>query len=165
MDTDSASSSGSERNLVIMASGSTGGDNDGIRNGIGHGSQNKFVVGSNSNNVGNGSINGPWGLSHGTIISTCQVSVDAPDSKSESSNNRMNAWGTINSSSNGGLNPSTLNSNGNHGAWPVLENNGHALKGSVGGSAGTSIPCSTIGQIANSQSINSKVGGSAHGSW
>ncbi|XP_071617107.1 trinucleotide repeat-containing gene 6A protein isoform X8 [Heliangelus exortis] len=166
MDTDSASSSGSERNLVIMASGSTGGDNDGIRNGIGHGSQNKFVVGSNSNNVGNGSINGPWGLSHGTIISTCQVSVDAPDSKSESSNNRMNAWGTISSSSNGGLNPSTLNSNGNHGAWPVLENNGHALKGSVGsGNPGTSIPCSTIGQLSGSQSINSKVGGSAHGSW
>lgn len=166
MDTDSASSSGSERNLVIMASGSTGGESDGIRNGVGHGSQNKFVVGSNSNNVGNGSINGPWGLSHGTIISTCQVSVDAPDSKSESSNNRMNAWGTINSSSNGGLNPSTLNSNGNHGAWPVLENNGHALKGSVGsGNSGTNIQCSTIGQISNSQSINSKVGGSAHGSW
>uniref|UniRef100_A0A8D0L776 Trinucleotide repeat containing adaptor 6A n=1 Tax=Sphenodon punctatus TaxID=8508 RepID=A0A8D0L776_SPHPU len=166
MDTDSASSSGSERNLVIMASGSTGSENDVVRNGIGHGSQNKFVAGGNSNNVGNGSIPGPWGLSHTALISTCQVSVDAPDSKSESSNNRMNAWGTLNSSSNGGLNPSTLNSNGNHGAWPVLENNGRALKGSVGsGSAGTASQCSTIGPMANNQSINSNVGSSAHGSW
>ncbi|XP_043834486.1 trinucleotide repeat-containing gene 6A protein isoform X4 [Dromiciops gliroides] len=167
MDTDSASSSGSEKNLLIMASGSTSGENDGIRNGIGHSSQNKFVVGSNSNNVGNGSNNGPWSLSHGTIISTCQVSVDAPDSKSESSNNRMNAWGTVSSSSNGGLNPSTLNSNSNHGAWPVLENNGHALKGPVVGSgnSGTNIPCSTIGQMPNNQSINSKMGGSTHDSW
>ncbi|XP_037596527.1 trinucleotide repeat-containing gene 6A protein isoform X10 [Cebus imitator] len=167
MDADSASSSESERNITIMASGNTGGEKDGLRNSTGLGSQNKFVVGSSSNNVGHGSSTGPWGFSHGAIISTCQVSVDAPESKSESSNNRMNAWGTVSSSSNGGLNPSTLNSASNHGAWPVLENNGLALKGPVGsGSSGINIQCSSIGQMPNNQSINSKVsGGSTHGTW
>ncbi|XP_078201049.1 trinucleotide repeat-containing gene 6A protein isoform X29 [Callithrix jacchus] len=167
MDADSASSSESERNITIMASGNTGGEKDGLRNSTGLGSQNKFVVGSSSNNVGHGSSTGPWGFSHGAIISTCQVSVDAPESKSESSNNRMNAWGTVSSSSNGGLNPSTLNSASNHGAWPVLENNGLALKGPVGsGSSGINIQCSSVGQMPNNQSINSKVsGGSTHGTW
>ncbi|KAL0616963.1 Trinucleotide repeat-containing gene 6A protein, partial [Plecturocebus cupreus] len=167
MDADSASSSESERNITIMASGNTGGEKEGLRNSTGLGSQNKFVVGSSSNNVGHGSSTGPWGFSHGAIISTCQVSVDAPESKSESSNNRMNAWGTVSSSSNGGLNPSTLNSASNHGAWPVLENNGLALKGPVGsGSSGINIQCSSIGQMPNNQSINSKVsGGSTHGTW
>lgn len=167
MDADSASSSESERNITIMASGSTGGEKDGLRNSTGLGSQNKFVVGSSSNNVGHGNSTGPWGFSHGAIISTCQVSVDAPESKPESSNNRMNAWGTVSSSSNGGLNPSTLNSASNHGAWPVLENNGLALKGPVGsGSSGINIQCSTIGQMPNNQSINSKVSGSStHGTW
>ena len=68
MDADSASSSESERPITIMASGSTGGENDGLRNSTGLGSQNKFVVGSSSNNVGHGSSTGPWGFSHGAII-------------------------------------------------------------------------------------------------
>lgn len=167
MDADSASSSESERPITIMASGSTGGENDGLRNSAGLGSQNKFVVGSSSNNVGHGNSTGPWGFSHGAVISTCPASVDAPESKSESSNSRMNAWGTVSSPSNGGLNPSTLNSASNHGAWPVLENNGLALKGPVGsGSSGINIQCSPLGQMPNNQSINSKVGGaSTHGTW
>ncbi|XP_013360255.1 PREDICTED: trinucleotide repeat-containing gene 6A protein isoform X7 [Chinchilla lanigera] len=167
VDADSASSSESERNITIMASGSTASDKESLRSSAGLGSQNKFVVGSSSNNVGHGGSPGPWGFSHGAIISTCQVSVDAPESKSESSNNRVNAWGTVGSSSNGGLNPSTLNSASNHGAWPVLDNNGLALKGPVGsGSSGINIPCSTIGQLPNNQSINSKVSSSStHGTW
>lgn len=64
MDADSASSSESERPITIMASGSTGGENDGLRNSAGLGSQNKFVVGSSSNNVGHGNTLGrglfPW---------------------------------------------------------------------------------------------------------
>lgn len=167
IDADSASNSESERNITVMASGNTGGEKDGLRNSTGLGSQSKFVVGSSSNNVGHGSSTGPWGFPHGALISTCQVSVDAPESKPESSNNRMNAWGTVSSSSNGGLNPSTLNSASNHGAWPVLENNGLALKGPVGsGSSGINIQCSTIGQMPNNQNINSKVSGSStHGTW
>ena len=104
MDADSASISESERNITIMASGSTGGEKDGLRNSIGLGSQNKFVVGGgSSNSVGRGSSTGPWGFSHGVVTSTCQVSVDAPENKSESSNNRVSAWGTVSSSSNGGV--------------------------------------------------------------
>ncbi|XP_014345410.1 trinucleotide repeat-containing gene 6A protein isoform X2 [Latimeria chalumnae] len=159
-DADSASSSGSEKNLNTMASGSTGGDSDGS----GRSSQNQFTVGNGSNNVGNGSINGPWGVTHGTMSSTCQVSVEGPDGKSESSHNKINAWGSRSSSAGGGFNPSTLNSNANHGTWPVLENNGHNLQGPVGNS-GTNIQRSTIGQMPNNQSINSKMGVSAHGSW
>lgn len=166
MDADSASSSGSERNVIGMASGSAGGEKDGLRSSTGLGSQNKFVVGSGSSNVGSGSCTGPWAFPHGALISTCQVPVDDPESKSENSGSRMNAWSTVSSSSNGGLNPSTLTSASNHGAWPVLENNGLALKGPVGsGSSGINIPCSTLSQMPNNQSINSKVGGSTHGTW
>ncbi|XP_069065791.1 trinucleotide repeat-containing gene 6A protein isoform X2 [Pleurodeles waltl] len=166
MDTDSASTSGSEKNLHIMASGSTMSEIDGSRNGIGYGPPSKFMVGSNSNNVGNGSINSPWGASHGAILSTSQGSVDGPESISERRHNRINAWGTVGSSAKGGLNPSTLNSNGNHGAWPNPESNGHTPNGPVGGTnSGTKMQPSTIGQVPNNQSINSKVGSSTHGSW
>ncbi|XP_066496446.1 trinucleotide repeat-containing gene 6A protein isoform X3 [Tiliqua scincoides] len=149
MDTDSASSSGSERNLVVMASRGLGSEIGSLRNGIGHGSQTKFINGSSSsNNVGDGSGSRPWSVSLSAIMNTCQISPDASNGLSESSNNRMGAWCALSSPSNGGLNPSTLNSNGNHGAWPVPENNGHALKG-PGGSGG----CSTgVGQVGNNQS-------------
>ncbi|XP_062999400.1 trinucleotide repeat-containing gene 6A protein isoform X1 [Elgaria multicarinata webbii] len=155
MDADSASSSGSERNLLIMASRGPGSEVNSLRNGIGHGSQTKFVNGSNSNNVGNGSIARSWGVSLGAVRSTCQISADVSNGISESSNNRVNSWGTLNSS-NGELNPSTLCSNGHCGAWPALENNGHALKGPGGSSS-----CSTgVSQVVNNQSMNSSLGSS-----
>ncbi|XP_058851910.1 trinucleotide repeat-containing gene 6A protein-like isoform X4 [Acipenser ruthenus] len=167
IDTDSASNSGSEKNLSIMASGNAVGDNDGNRNGNGRSSQNHFMVENGSNNVSNGSINGPWGLSHGSMLSTCQSSVEGPNGKlTESSHGKINAWGNLGSSTNGGINPSTLNPNANHGAWPVLENNGHKPQGPVGsGNNGTNIQRSTIGQMPNNQSINSNMGGPIHGSW
>lgn len=159
MDTDSASSSGSERNLVVMASRGPGSEIGGLRNGIGHSSQSKFINGSSSsNNVGDSSGGRPWSVSLSTIMSTCQISPDASNGLSESSNNRVSAWGALNSPSNGGLNPSTLNSNGNHGAWPVLENNGHALKGP----GGSSVYVTGAGQVGNNQST----GGTSLGvSW
>lgn len=164
---DSASGAESERNLPAMASGSTGGEKDGLRSSAGLGAQSKFVVGSSGNSGGAGSSPGPWGVAHGAGISTCQVSAEAPESKSESSTGRMPAWGAVSSSSNGGLNLSTLSSASSHGAWPVLESNGLALKGpGGGGSAGTSAQCSCTGQGPHSQSTNSKGGGSAPpGAW
>ncbi|XP_041085565.1 trinucleotide repeat-containing gene 6A protein-like isoform X14 [Polyodon spathula] len=166
MDTDSASNSGSEKNLSIMASGNAVGDHDGNRNGNGRSSQNHFMVENGSNNVGSGSINGPWGLSHGSMLSTCQGSVEGPNGKLTESHGKINAWGNLGSSNKGGVNPSTLNPNANHGAWPVLENNGHNPQGPVGsGNNGTNIQRSTIGQMPNNQSINSNMGGTIHGSW
>ncbi|MBN3306872.1 TNR6A protein, partial [Amia calva] len=165
MDADSASSSGSEKNLSIMASGNIGGDSDGNRHGNGHGSH--FMVANGGNNVGNGSIKGPWGTPHGSMLSTCQGPGENPNGKlTESSHGKLNAWGTLGSSTNGGINPSTLNPNANHGAWPVLENSGQNPHGPVGnGNGGTNIQRSTIGQSPSGQSFNSKMGISAHTSW
>lgn len=160
METDSASSSGSERNLVIMAVRGANGDVNSPQNGIDHGAQTKFVGVSHSNNVGNGNISKPWGVSLGTLMGTCQISADVPNSLSESSINRMNAWGALNSSSNGGLNPSTLNSNSNRGAWPVLETNGHALQGPGGSGSSSSSSTGVASQMANNPSMNSNLGGS-----
>ncbi|XP_053550853.1 trinucleotide repeat-containing gene 6A protein isoform X2 [Bombina bombina] len=157
MDIDSATNSGPEKSHLVPFADSVG-EMDTIRNGIAHSSQSKLLVGSNSNNAGNGSINGPWGMTHGAMISTCQ---DGPDSKSDSRHNRINAWGTVNTSANGVNNPSTLNMNGNHGAWPVLDSNGHTLKGS--NNSGTNVPNITIGQVSNNRSINPKAGSSS--SW
>ncbi|CAJ0951398.1 unnamed protein product [Ranitomeya imitator] len=161
MDIDSTTNSGPEKSHLAPF-GDAVGEMDTIRNGIGHSSQSKLLVGSNSNNAGNGSINGPWGVTHGgPMISTCQ---DGADSKSDSRHNRMNAWGAVNSSMNGVVNPSTLSMNGNHGAWPVLDSNGHTThKGS--NNSGTNVPSSTIGQVSNNRSINPKVGSSNPGSW
>ncbi|XP_073415397.1 trinucleotide repeat-containing gene 6A protein isoform X4 [Dendrobates tinctorius] len=159
MDIDSTTNSGPEKSHIVPF-GDAVGEMD-TRNGIGHSSQSKLLVGSNSNNAGNGSINGPWGVTHGPMISTCQ---DGADSKSDSRHNRMNAWGAVNSSMNGVVNPSTLSMNGNHGAWPVLDSNGHTThKGS--NNSGTNVPSSTIGQVSNNRSINPKVGSSNPGSW
>ncbi|KAM3916319.1 trinucleotide repeat-containing gene 6A protein isoform 3-T3 [Leptodactylus fuscus] len=155
MDIESTANCGLEKSHIVPF-GDAVGEMDTMRNGIGHGSQSKLLVGSNSNNAGNGSINGPWGLTHGPMISTCQ---DGPDSKSDSRHNRINAWGTVNNS----VNPSTLNMNGNHGAWPGLDSNGHAHKGS--NNSGTNVPSSTIGQVSNNRSINPKMGSSNPGSW
>ncbi|XP_073492622.1 trinucleotide repeat-containing gene 6A protein isoform X4 [Aquarana catesbeiana] len=156
MDIDSTPNSGLEKGQVVPFRGNVG-EMDTIRNGIGHGSQSKLLV--NSNNAGSGSINGPWGVTHGSMISTCQ---EGPDSNSDSRHNRINAWGNV-VTSNGVPNPSTLNMNGNHGAWPVLDSNGHTLKGS--NNSGTNVPSSTIGQVSNNRSINPKMGNSAPGSW
>ncbi|KAM4023730.1 trinucleotide repeat-containing gene 6A protein isoform 2-T2 [Anomaloglossus baeobatrachus] len=159
MDIDSTTNSGPEKSHLVPF-GDTVGEMDTMRNGIGHSSQSKLLVGSNSNNAGNGSINGPWGVAHGPMISTCQ---DRADSKSDSRHNRMNAWGAGNNSMNGVVNPSTLNMNGNHGAWPVLDSKGHTHKGS--NNSGTNVPSSTIGQGSNNRSINPKVASSNPGSW
>ncbi|XP_056393141.1 trinucleotide repeat-containing gene 6A protein isoform X5 [Hyla sarda] len=159
MDIESTTNCGLEKSHIVPF-GDTVGEMDTIRNGIGHSSQSKLLIGSNSNNAGNGSINGPWGVTHGPMISTCQ---DGPDSKTDSRHNRINAWGTVNNSVNGVLNPSTLNMNGNHGAWPVLDSNGHTHKGS--NNSGTNVSSSTIGQVSNNRSINPKMGSSNPGSW
>ncbi|XP_044308459.1 trinucleotide repeat-containing gene 6A protein isoform X2 [Varanus komodoensis] len=126
MGTDAASSSGSEKNLVTMASS---GD---IRNGLGHSSQTKFDNSTSSNNVGSGSLTRPWSAALGAVMGTCQVPAEALNGISESSTNRMNSWGTLGSPS-GELNPSPSCPNGHHGARPASEHNGRALKGAVGG--------------------------------
>ncbi|KAG8557539.1 hypothetical protein GDO81_016652 [Engystomops pustulosus] len=159
MDIESTANCGLEKGHIVPF-GENVGEMDTVRNGIGHSSQSKILVGSNSNNAGNGSINGPWGVTHGPMISTCQ---DGPDSKSDSRHNRINAWGTVNNSMNGVVNPSTLNMNGNRGAWPVLDSNGHTHKGS--NNTGTNVPSSTIGQVSNNRCINPKMGSSNPGSW
>ncbi|XP_051571900.1 trinucleotide repeat-containing gene 6A protein-like isoform X2 [Myxocyprinus asiaticus] len=156
MHADSASSSVSEKNLSMMASGNTGGDNNGNRQGSNH-----FMVANGSNNVGNGSVKGPWGMSNGSMLSTCQGSVEGPNSKlAEGSQGKINAWGTQSSSTNGGINPSTLNPNANNGAWPVLQNTGpnpHGPVGNENGNGGTNSQQSTICQTPSMQSINSKM--------
>ncbi len=153
MDADSTSSSGSEKNLSMMASGSTGGDNNGNRQGS------HFMVANGSNNVANGSVKGPWGISNCSMLSTCQGSSEGPSSKlAESSHGKINAWGTQGSTTNVGINPSTLNPNANHGAWPVLQNTGSKPHGPAGnGNGGTNTQQSTIGQTPSMQSINSKM--------
>uniref|UniRef100_A0A673J571 Trinucleotide repeat-containing gene 6A protein-like n=1 Tax=Sinocyclocheilus rhinocerous TaxID=307959 RepID=A0A673J571_9TELE len=140
-----------KKNLSMMASGSTGGDNNG--------NSSHFMVANGSNNVGNGSVKGPWGVSNGSMLSTCQGSGEGPSSKlAESSHGKINAWGTQGSSTNVGINPSTLNPNANHGAWPVLQNTGSNPHGPVGnGNGGTNTQQSTIGQTPSMQSINSKM--------
>ncbi|KAM8961091.1 trinucleotide repeat-containing gene 6A protein [Pelodytes ibericus] len=159
MDIDSLPNSGPEKSHLVPF-GDTIREMDTMRNGIGYGSQSKQLVGTNSNNASSGGINGPWGSSHGSVISTCQ---DGLDSKADGRHNRMNAWGTANTSMNGVINPSTLNINGNHAAWPVLEGNGHALNGSS--NPGTNVPSSTVGQVSNNRSINPKGGRCAPRSW
>ncbi|XP_043945175.1 trinucleotide repeat-containing gene 6A protein isoform X4 [Protopterus annectens] len=167
MDADSASNSGSENNLSIMASGSTSGDSDGGKNNSGRSSQKQCAVGNGSNNMGNGSISGSWGGSYVPVLSTsCQGSVEGPDNrKLENCHSKSNAWGSLNSSTNGGVMPSTLNLNAIHGhTWPVLENNGHNCNGPVG-SGNSSSNGQSLGQIPNNQSSNSKVGIVACSSW
>ncbi|XP_032896760.1 trinucleotide repeat-containing gene 6A protein isoform X3 [Amblyraja radiata] len=164
MDIESASSSGSEKNLRTMASGSTVSDGDGNRTGSGNGSSSQFVVGNVSNNVGNGSINGPWGGSRGSISSTCQGSAENVDGKPENSHGQLNAWGSIVSTSNGSLKQNGLNPNTNLGAWPLLENDGNTVQGPVPGSnSGSNVQRSTVGQMLNNQSVN--IGLSAPSSW
>ena len=91
MDADSASSSGSEKNLSIMASGNTGGDSNGNRQGS-NGQSSPFMVANGSNNVGNGSVKGPWGVSNGPMLSTCQGSGENPGGKmAESGHGKLNA--------------------------------------------------------------------------
>lgn len=153
MDADSVSSSGSEKNLCMMASGIAGGDSNGNRQGSNQGSH--FMVANGSNNVANGSVKGPWG----SVLSTCQSSGEsASDKLAEVGHGKMNAWGTQVPSTNGGVNPSTLNPNANHGAWPVLQNagpNSHVPLGN--GNGGTNTQRSTIGQMPSMQSVNSKM--------
>uniref|UniRef100_A0A4W3IGM6 Trinucleotide repeat containing adaptor 6A n=1 Tax=Callorhinchus milii TaxID=7868 RepID=A0A4W3IGM6_CALMI len=159
MDVDSASSSGSEKNLNIMASGSTVGDGDGNRTANGNGSSNQFVVGNVSNNVGNGSINGSWGGSRGPSSSTCQAFAENLDGKLENGRGKLNAWGSLGSTASGSLNP-----NANLGAWPVLENEVNPVQGPVAGcNSGTNIQRSTVGQMLNNASVN--LGLSSHASW
>ncbi|XP_062875085.1 trinucleotide repeat-containing gene 6A protein-like isoform X2 [Trichomycterus rosablanca] len=150
MDADSASSSGSERNLGTMASGMAGGD--GSRQGNGQGSH--FLLANSSNNLVNGSVKSPWG---GSMLSTC--SAESPSDKlADGGHGKMNAWGTQGPSTNGGINPSTLNPNANRGAWPVLQNNGpnsHVPLGKVNG--GTNTQRSTIGQAPGMQSVTCKM--------
>ncbi|XP_063170723.1 trinucleotide repeat-containing gene 6A protein isoform X2 [Candoia aspera] len=154
VDVDSASSSGSKRN-IIMASRGQSSEVSSLQNGIGHGNQTKLVSSSNSNNVSSGSISGSWGVSLGALMSAGPIPADASNGISESSNSRVNAWGTPNSS-NEELNSSTLTSNGHCGAWPVLESSGRALKGSRGNGS-----CSTGAiQMVNNQSVNSSLGSS-----
>lgn len=130
MDTDSASSSGSERSLVVMASRAPGSEGGRLRNGLGHEPQAKFLNGSSSNNVGDGSGARPWSVSLSAIMSTCRVSPDTSHGLPDSSSHRVSAWGPLSAPSNGGgLHPSTLNPHSNHGAWPVSESPGHALRG------------------------------------
>ncbi|KAH0631725.1 hypothetical protein JD844_019475 [Phrynosoma platyrhinos] len=162
LDADLALSSGSDRNLLIMASRGLGSEANGLRSGP----QSKFVNGSNSNNMGKGSLSrSSWGSSwgglqeNGALVSTCPVSTDVSNGLTEIGNSRIDAWGTL-GSSHGELNPSTLNSNGHRGAWPVLENSGHALKGPGGNSS-----CNpAVGPIANTQTANSAILGSSWGS-
>lgn len=153
MDADSVSSSGSEKNLCVMASGIAGGDGNGNRQGGNQGSH--FVVANGSNNVANGSVKGPWG----SVLSTCQGSAESSgDKMTEGGHGKTNAWVTQGPSTNGGINPSTLNPNANHGAWPVLQNAGPNSHGPLGnGNGGTNTQRSTVGQVPNMQSVNSKM--------
>ncbi|XP_042293656.1 trinucleotide repeat-containing gene 6A protein [Sceloporus undulatus] len=161
VDADSALSSGSDWNLLIMASRGLGSEANGLRSG----SQSKFVNGSNSNNMGKGSLSrSSWGSSwaglqeNGALANTCPVSADVSNGLAEIGNSRADAWGTL-GPSHGELNPSTLNSNSHRGAWPVLENSRHALKGPRGNSS-----CSpAVGLMANPQSLNSASLGSSWG--
>lgn len=162
MDADSVSSSGSEKNLCMMASGIAGGDSNGNRQGSNQGSH--FMVANGSNNVANGNVKGPWG----SVLSTCQGSGEsASDELAEGGHGKMNAWGTQGPSTNGGVNPSTLNPIANQGAWPVLQNAGPNSHGPLGnGNGGTNAQRSTIGQMSSMQSVNSKMSwGSLQEMW
>ncbi|KAG2455989.1 TNR6A protein, partial [Polypterus senegalus] len=160
IDADSASSSGSEKNLSIMASASSAGIHESTRNS----SQSQQMVGNVSNNVSNGSINGPWDLPHGSVLSTHQGSVEGINGKlHDNSHNNINVWSSPSSASSGGINPSTLNPNANHGAWCLLEGNGTKAQLPVGnGSNGSNLQRSTVGQ-QNSNSTSMCV--SSRGSW
>lgn len=145
-DTDSASSSGPEASLALMASRGT--DVSSAPNGIGHGSPAKFAGSSHSNNGSR-----PWGMCLGTAVSTGQPTKEAPKgmAESSSSSSRMSPWGALHPPSGGEFNPSTLNASGSHGAWPVSESNGQSLKGPGGGGGG--------------QTVSSPSGTCSLGSW
>ncbi|XP_051789288.1 trinucleotide repeat-containing gene 6A protein-like [Erpetoichthys calabaricus] len=160
IDADSTSSSGSEKNLSIMASASSAGIHESTRNS----SQSQQMVGNVSNNVSNGSINGPWDLPHGSVLSTHQGSVEGINGKlHDNSHSNINMWSSPSSASSGGINPSTLNPNANHGAWCLLEGNGNKAPLPVGnGSNGSNLQRSTVDQ-QNSNSTSMCV--SSRGSW
>ncbi|TRY90733.1 hypothetical protein DNTS_004504 [Danionella cerebrum] len=153
MDADSASSSGSEKNLSMMASGCSVSETNGNRQ------DSHFMVSNGGNNMANGSMKGPWGASNGPMLGTCQGSGETSTCKlPESSHGKINAWGTQGSSTNIGINPSTLNPNANHGAWPILQNTGPNPNGPVSiGNVGANTQQSTVCQTSSMQNINSKM--------
>lgn len=144
MDADSTSSSGSEKNLSMMVSG---GDGNGNRHGNGQGAH--FLMANGSNNLTNGGVKGPWGA----MLSTCS-GESAGDKLVDGAHGKMSVWGSQGPATNGGINPSTLNPNANHGAWPVLQNTGPNVHGQNGG---TNPQRSTIGQAPGLQSANPKM--------
>ncbi|KAJ8387106.1 hypothetical protein AAFF_G00160460 [Aldrovandia affinis] len=135
--TDSASSSGSERNLNTAASGGASEDYTQEKNG--HAAR----LSANG-----GAPRGPWGACPGPA-------------------ENAGSWGgaaALGPSSNGGANPSTLNLDANIGAWPVLPNTGSSSSSSSSSSSGVGSPWSAVGQTPGCQSDNSKPGLSAT-SW
>lgn len=142
MDTDSASSSGgSEKNLVTVMTLSSPPGVNGDRNGN-HFSPLTVTNGcapppcSSSNNVimCNGAVKSPWGgVTNGSAMN---AGPDDNDASAPADGSRGNKPSHRASANGAGVNPSTLNPNVNHSAWPGPQGPSGCKIGQQGGSLG-----------------------------
>ncbi|KPP69039.1 trinucleotide repeat-containing protein 6A-like [Scleropages formosus] len=125
VDGDSASSTGSERNLHGTASGScSGGDDSGISV-QSHGPSTCFGLAGGSDPTGSGSLRGPWGVSLSPAGSTCEGSSESDlGTQANEGHSKALPWGSTGSSANRDMNPSTSAPNTSLSTWSATQSSG-----------------------------------------